>query len=510
MSFSVIAAAVGQSNVPMSASSTYQRAAWMLATDIAKLHRKAGPAPWGAGAVGLTNVEVLDWARYLDSGCLVAPLHFLAMVGDKVWNEKTGGQSAAVKREVQRRRSFNGSNNPASTAKATTNGHAAPPQRPPAREVVVLHRDPSPEPPTPSANGNASFAPPAVLELEVPSTLALGKPESRRVSFVEERNTEHTTYGASEYRRRLDATTEGFNDLRELVSHNQGQLEEEQKAEVELSVSALRLRAFYVLKATHPAFGFTMRGVPKVEMDDCMLSEAVIIDTVDPALALAADGNVHQGDRIVKINGQWVVSLQHATYLMEIINTHPALDITICRSEPLPPLMDLDSRTDEELQEIAFAHSGLRILVDAAEGWSREQTIKALTLRFAPATAANGQASNANGHAPATNGSVATMATTRTSSGTAAPAALRRPNSQRSKNNLAVSWDSEPPSEHDMLTKAEYTRPLDPGSDHSDLRSLFFHNQQVGARCFWLAMRSASLHFDKFTFSCKRWLWLVD
>eukprot|EP00045_Choanoeca_perplexa_P015042 m.181692 g.181692 ORF g.181692 m.181692 type:complete len:931 (+) comp16874_c0_seq5:77-2869(+) len=479
-------AAVGEANVPMSRTSTYHRAAWMLATDIAKLHRKAGPAPWGSGAVGLANVEVLDWARYLASGCVVAPLHFLAMIGDKVWNEKTGGQSASAKREVQRRRSFTGTPSGSASAAVTTNGRASPPKQrsaPAAKPAVVLMQEPEPEaiqePPTPSASGGR-FSPPAVAEVEAPSHLQLSKPESRRVSFVEERNTEHETYAASDYRRRLDATNEGFNDLRELVSHNQGQLEEEQKMEVEHTVSDKRLRAFYVMKNSHPTFGFTMKAVPKVDMEGCVLSEAVIIDTVDPSLALAADGNVHQGDRIVKINGQWVVTLQHATYLMEIINTHPALDITICRNEPLPPAVDLESFSDEQLQEAAFAHYGLRILVDPVEGWSREQTIEALTLRFAsPANGhANGHANggHANGNGVHVNG---TASTKPSSSGQAAPTALRQLNSQRSKDNLKVSWDSKPPSEHDMLTKAEYVRPLDPGSDHSDLRSLFFHNQQV-------------------------------
>eukprot|EP00730_Choanoeca_flexa_P006410 TRINITY_DN12147_c1_g8_i1.p1 TRINITY_DN12147_c1_g8~~TRINITY_DN12147_c1_g8_i1.p1 ORF type:complete len:966 (+),score=250.17 TRINITY_DN12147_c1_g8_i1:21-2918(+) len=501
-------AAVGDSEVPMTTTSPYHRATWMSTSAIAKLHRRAGPAPWGSGPVGLGHVEVLDWARYLSSGCLVAPLHFLAVVGDKVWNEKTGGTSAAVKREQQRRRSFTGNKGvklkteQSNQEQAHTNGHATHVAsngmnghtNGHATKLTLQPIEPEPEansePPTPSMQ-LASFTmpePPSIpppdepapeprdTELTPPaSRLSSRANSSRRVSFAEDRNTEHLTYHKEEYHRQLDATVEGFKDLRELVSSNQGKLEEEQKAEVELSIEDKRLRAFYVLKEKKESFGFTMKAAPKTQTGS-LLSEHVIIDTMDPTMALAADGNCLQGDRIVKINSQLVVSLQHATYLMEIINTHPALDITICRDEPLPEMIDLTSLTDFELQEAAFDHYGLRILVDPNEGWTREQTIDTLEKRFAPASNNGMLTFTPAAEQPSSQADIVSPATSaRHANG---KSSLRR-KGDTTRNSLRVGFVEDNPTEHETYTQSEYARPLDPGSDHSDLRSLFFHNQQV-------------------------------
>lgn len=99
--------------------------------------------------------------------------------------------------------------------------------------------------------------------------------------------------------------------------------------------------------------------------------------------AVNLDGNIKVGDRLVKINGQWVLCLAHAQFLLyEMLATAPALDLTITRGEPKPPAWDMTKMSDADLQVAAFEHAGLRVLIHEKQGWSREQVERELHERM--------------------------------------------------------------------------------------------------------------------------------
>ena len=194
--------------------------------------------------------------------------------------------------------------------------------------------------------------------------------------------TEHDTYTKAEYDRPLDPG-EGFTSLRDLFGYNNDAMEEDQQEEVEASIADYRLRGFYIKKGNHAKYGMLIEGGPKRLDEGQLLSEDVFVKKLQTTGAIAADDNIMIGDRLIKINGQWVLCLEHAQYLLyEMLGKAPALDLTVCRKEEKPLAWDMTKMSDSELQEAAFTHAGLRVLIHEKKGWSREQVERVLHTRM--------------------------------------------------------------------------------------------------------------------------------
>lgn len=464
---------------------TMLRAArWLTLDGIATLDRE-GKKPWIAGRVGLEHRRLLEWARYVNTGGMILPLHFLALPSDPVYNDKEGGTSEPQRREIARRHKPR-----ANTAKLTAEPAAAPSVTAASTSPSSQSKSkPKPAAATASTNSAASSKAATVASAEQPAAtstaaasatttattgassvgasppaVAPPKPakRARHVSFTDEsEHTLHETYTHAEYARRMDPG-EGFSDLHELVTYNQEKMETEQEEEVEESIAHTRLRAFYILRQGASDWGLTFAG--KKHMGEQVLTEDVLIDKIAPDGAIARDGNLREGDRVIKINGQWALSKQSIVYLMEVLATHDALDVTISRGEPLPPSpASLSALDDGALQDAAFEHYGLRIIVsDIEEGdhvWTRADTIALLKKRFAGS--------------PPPKATRATEATTAVTATTTAA----RPSQTSGKRH--VQFTSAEPEAGETYAAGEYERKLDPGEGFSDLRQLFDYNNQV-------------------------------
>lgn len=226
------------------------------------------------------------------------------------------------------------------------------------------------------------------------------------------------------------------------------------------------MRAFYLERKDANTFGFKVKGMPKRTEDEQLLSEDVVIDSVSPDGAMAIDGNLRAGDRIIKVNGQWILCLAHAEYLIEeMLGDAPALDITVARGEPLPPMIDIASLSDRQLEAAAFEHSGLRVLVHPKQGWSREQVVAALEARFAKAEGAPEPEPEVD---PEPEAAPEVMPASK-----AIKSGLSTPERREARKHLRIQFSEENDQEFDTYTKQEYDRPLDPGEGMSSLRDLF-------------------------------------
>ena len=87
--------------VTLARESTYVETAWRTLAQLTALNSDLGRPPWPPGKVGLQTTTLLDWARYVDAGATVAPLHFLSLPADRIWYPQLGGSSEAHQREQQ-------------------------------------------------------------------------------------------------------------------------------------------------------------------------------------------------------------------------------------------------------------------------------------------------------------------------------------------------------------------------------------------------------------------------
>jgi hypothetical protein len=137
-------------------------------------------------------------------------------------------------------------------------------------------------------------------------------------------------------------------------------LEQEQQREAEDYCETRRMRNHYITKQRGGGFGFKVQPIVKDLSQGYLFLEGVAIVEIDAAGPLK-DSGVREGDRLVKVNGQWVLNHQHAEYLLfDLLRRARALDLTITRDEPLPGGVDLNTITDQELQELALDHAGIR------------------------------------------------------------------------------------------------------------------------------------------------------
>jgi C-terminal processing protease CtpA/Prc len=445
-------------------------ARWLSLDGMEKLGRE-GKKPWIAGRVGLEHGRLLEWARYVTTGGMILPLHFLALPNDPVYNDKEGGTSEPQRRELARRHKPRGNASklatepaaaPSMTAAAATPPSQSSSKTKPAAAAAATKSATSSKAAT--TNAAASAAATASGKPSVDTTLPATSPaeptkRTRHVSFSDEsEHTLHETYTHAEYARRMDPG-EGFSDLHELVSYNQEKMETEQEEEVEESIAHTRLRAYYILRQGASNWGLTFAG--KKHIGEQVLTEDVLIDQIAPDGAIARDGNLQKGDRVIKINGQWALSKQSIVYLMEVLATHDALDVTISRGEPLPPPpVGLSALDDGTLQDAAFEHYGLRIIVSDIEVgdhvWTRADTLALLEKRFA--------------------GAPPRPTEPRTAASAATTAAATSPAKTGKRH---VQFTSAEPEVAETYAAGEYERKLDPGEGFSDLRQLFDHNNQV-------------------------------
>ena len=293
-------------------------------------------------------------------------------------------------------------------------------------------------------------------------------------------------------------------------------LYDKQSKELEAEMARVRMRAFYIQRPAHSTapFGLTVSAGTRSGSSSEALTVPVVVSAIDPAGIVAKDGSVKLGDRLVKINGQWLADTSHAQYLLEVLADEPALDLTVARGEPLPapPSPPLSSLSDQQLQDAAFEHCGLRILVHPTQGWSRAAALAKLAERFdADAAAASSSSSSPQGKgegkpttaaaaADVASGSNATSTDSSDDNGQSANAAstdssgvksaLKKTSSydgsadsksKKSKKKgrakkTSVSFREDKPTVHETYSKFDYHRPLDPGHGFSDLRSLFNYN----------------------------------
>lgn len=194
------------------------------------------------------------------------------------------------------------------------------------------------------------------------------------------------TYHKEDYQRALDPG-DGLSHLGELFQKNNTEMAQEQEQEVKDSVLQTRLRGFFVERGERESFGISIAHIPRYtpESPGLMYSEVVYISALDPAGAAAVDGRLRVGDRIVVLNSQWILCLSHANFLLSALKDAPAIDITVARNEPLPPMQNILSMSDEELEAAAFEHYGLRVRIGPEWDpvcWAREQVLAAILPRF--------------------------------------------------------------------------------------------------------------------------------
>eukprot|EP00043_Microstomoeca_roanoka_P013085 m.127788 g.127788 ORF g.127788 m.127788 type:complete len:922 (-) comp15663_c5_seq1:148-2913(-) len=476
------------SGVTLQNESLYTQAAWKSLSELSSLQQQGRP-PWSTGTLGLQTTKLLDWANYVNSGALVAPLHMLAERSDPVWHEKLGGKSEAEQRETRRRASFTliqkHMNSPSSAAAHRQQPLAAP------RPQAATRSTSSPA--IPSSTERAAPAdlrirsgsvllniPPPPPELEEPRTPAKAlEPVAEESSIANDRD----------YDAELYAT---------------------QCEEMEKSIAQQRVRAFYVPKESASSFGMQVEKQPELGAGASLsTTEAIRVKSLDSKGAVAQHGGVQVGDRVLKINGQWVANVDHAEYLLQVLADEQALDITITRGEPLPPATtDLTTMSDQELQDAAFDHLGLRLLVHPTEGTPRDDVIQTLSARFGPSRLepssqreeSKPQPSNLDVEidvsepgplefvmppppvldeassqvlSPSQSESDTMSLSLSTSSTGDLKSSLKRGSKSNKK---SVSFRSELSDTELTWSKFDYHRPLDPGRGFSDLRALFNYN----------------------------------
>eukprot|EP00050_Salpingoeca_kvevrii_P000640 m.152673 g.152673 ORF g.152673 m.152673 type:complete len:1261 (-) comp10168_c1_seq3:296-4078(-) len=299
---------------------------------------------------------------------------------------------------------------------------------------------------------------------------------ARRVSFREDNDIreEYETWAKEEYPRPLDPG-EGVKHLRELFYRNNFAMENEQEEEVKRSVDLIRLHGLWIPKNDAETYGLTLEAIPRLtpKSPDFLFSEAVVIKELDPEGAAAKAGSLRVGDRIVKINNDWITCMQQAAFFMEMmVEDSPATDFTITRNEPLPDMPDFTQRTDKQVEGLVFEHLGMRLTIDPDNGgWSRDQALGVLKPRFFDKSAPPPLLGvDDDDDSRATIGSSAAAATLSSSSSSVAASGGKR----------GVHWDAtnDLVTEYETWAKEEYDRVLDVG-EHENLAALFHANNDA-------------------------------
>ena len=612
----------------------------MTSQELRELHSLGRP-PWSAGLTGLGGTELLDWAKYLEEGGSVTPLHFLSMKGDSLWHENSPFTSESYEREARRHggamnRSavinfsrpvmdlstdmikLNDSVDPSSSSSsssflATTTGtsssssssssSAAPRRGPSVGIPATIHEEPdvnghkslnnksdnkgdfviesgvSQKSQQSSSsqelqqvqksvakstsgsslmngssnnnnNNNTTTTTTTTTATKSPSTASTASTASKetkpilvkgtkrtsagaRVSISDQPPEQEETYSKDEYDRPLDPG-DGHENLASLFAQNNALMSQEQEQEVKASVDAYRIRGFYIELNQRQEYGLTIEKVSRTDARSppFTFSEAVLVSGISSDGAVQADGRVKVGDRIVIINGQWILCYSHAKYLLDALKDAPAIDMTITRNEPLPDQPNLHAMDDREMEDAVFEHYGLRLRIDDSEmGWQRAQVMDVLVPRFkagsAPATSSSTTTTAAAAAAAAAaatsspqkvltlggsgdnnsedfdepsfvpspphpahepqphsppNSSPPHPTSTSDSSSTAAVKATRRISALKGTNpkgGRKLSWSEDAPEMSDTWAKDEYERPLDPGEDASSLAELFSRNNKL-------------------------------
>jgi hypothetical protein len=357
---------------------------WSSVHELQTMH-SLGRAPWPAGCVGLGGTELLDWGRYVQSGGFIAPLYFVADRGDPVF-EVDGVSLPRVDLSTVPAGSY-----PPVTV--TVSAAASAPAPAAAVPALELHRS--------SLLMEDSTADEALPPLPVAKSKSAVKGKrgakiKTRVTYAEEQPEPGLTHHKEDYTRALDPGDD-CSHLGELFELNSKAMNREQEEEVKNSVSAIRLRGFYIERKSFNGFGISITNIPRTSPDspDFDFAESVIITDLAPDEAARADGKLRVNDRVVIINSQWVTCLSHAQFLLGALQDATAIDITIARGEPLPELPEFTGTPDSELEKLAFEHAGLRARVEEedednpyAVGWTRPQILQVIKQRFLPASKA--------------------------------------------------------------------------------------------------------------------------
>eukprot|EP00051_Salpingoeca_urceolata_P014335 m.182151 g.182151 ORF g.182151 m.182151 type:complete len:299 (-) comp18056_c5_seq1:36-932(-) len=231
-----------------------------------------------------------------------------------------------------------------------------------------------------TTTASTSTAPKSCLKRE-------GQPprQTGRVVVTDADPEELDTWTKAEYDRQLSPPP-GCQSLRALFRRNNVLMENEQEKEVEQSVASVRLHGVRIVRGKHDGYGVELEKIPDQHeyAPDLMYSELVRISALNDG-AVKASGELQCGDRVVKINGQFILCRSHAVYVLEACANDAEMEFVVTRHEELPPappgLEDLDDAT---LETMAFHHAGTTLKIDQdAGGWSRRQVLDLLKGRFA-------------------------------------------------------------------------------------------------------------------------------
>eukprot|EP00051_Salpingoeca_urceolata_P018753 m.266246 g.266246 ORF g.266246 m.266246 type:complete len:133 (+) comp19272_c1_seq12:818-1216(+) len=113
-------------------------------------------------------------------------------------------------------------------------------------------------------------------------------------------------------------------------------------------------------------------------------SRPVVVTSVDAA---GPADQLRPGDRIVLVNESYVFSAKGCQRAMSeaLERGYGELDIAVCRGEPFPERPNLDDLTEDDLELLAFEHTGQRLFATPGqEAEFRSEIMPILLARFAP------------------------------------------------------------------------------------------------------------------------------
>ena len=181
-----------------------------------------------------------------------------------------------------------------------------------------------------------------------------------------------------------------------------------QAVEAEALSDNERLRSAMVQKEEGSDWGVDVGPGPKPH--GVYFAEPVVVRGIEPGGPLGKSNTVRVGDRIAKINGDWILCGPHAGFMLSQTEEGVWMDITYAREEPLPPTPCFAAADNATLAAMLLSEAGVRVQgVDDAkaeegeEGFvPREYAIEQLRPRFtgpepdAPAAAGGGDDDDAS------------------------------------------------------------------------------------------------------------------
>lgn len=480
------------STITLPVNSMYDQAVWKDFPELEKMEKMHRRPPWVAGVVGLQTKVLFDWANFLENGGQPAPLHILAKHDDPVWHDRLGGTSLAEKREIERRSSFSiirsqmEAEKRSNMRQSVTNTNDITTNTVNSLQMPTLASHLS-SPQVKDRNRHNSV----VIDIPPPPPLDLKHSSD---------SNKDGNYNGSSSSSSDDSQNRSSGTYHVSVSSYDPALYHKQCKDIEASLAHVRVHGIYIERSTAAAYGMSVMasGLPT------SFIEQVRVASLDPEGAIALNGAIRINDRILKINGQWIVNVKHCNSLLGATSSDRSLDIAITRGEPLPnpPDIPFQNMSNDKLHELAYTHYGVRISSDEAT-WSRDSIIMLVSSRFASKTgtkstelAIENDTRNGIGNIMSTVDTGQIKLNDSTQSSDTAPtfilpkSALRRSalsdsngsvdNNNNGSSSLrqkkSVKFSSQNPKVLETYSKSDYTRPLDPGKGFSDLRALFNFN----------------------------------